>query len=458
MRAVVACVGLLASLCARPDAIDEVIHHAMTQAHIPGAAVAIVRDGKITRVSTYGIANNEYRVAVTPATAFQIASATKLYTSVLLMRLVEQHKLNLDDSVTQYIHDAPESWRDITVRHLATHTSGLGGMEINREVVATADAVKLAFAIKIAEKPGTRADYDSLDFTLLQFILEEISGKPFAQLLKEELLAPAGMSCTSFDNAEDYGPQRVADDVPNRAEYYRWMANFNQRRWFLYPKYAYAAGGAYSCIHDMAIFLAQIDSGTLLSTPSLSALQTPARLNDGSKGEFGIGWATGSYRGRRWVGHSGGPAFSDVKYFPDDHLGIIVFTNQQRLHPDIAALIADELITAPAGYTSGGLPDRDPGLTTRARKLLEGVAAGRIDGSLLASTQSADYIDDLNGVGPVWLGLFGPITKLMLVSDEITHGGARQRRYRVVFGRHVLAMNFMFDKTGKILEIDPAGD
>ena len=266
------------------------------------------------------------------------------------------------------------------------------------------------------------------------------------------------MSCTSFDNAVQYGPQRVADDVPNRAEYYRWMESFNQRRWFLYPKYAYAAGGAYSCIQDMATFLAQIDSGRLLSTVSLSTLQTPVRLNDGSKAEFGIGWATGSYRGRRWLGHSGGPAFSDVKYFPDEHLGIIVFTNQQRLHPDIASLIADELIAAPAGYTSGGLPDQAPALTTSVRKLLEGVAAGRIDGSLLASAQRAEYVDDLNGVGPAWLGLFGPITQIMLVSDVVSAGGGRQRRYRVIFGTHVLAIDFVFDKAGKILEIDEAGD
>ena len=64
---------------------------------------------------------------------------------------------------------------DITVRNLATHTLGLGGLMINPEVVATADAVKLAFSVKIAGKPGTRAQYDSFDFTLLQFILEEIA-------------------------------------------------------------------------------------------------------------------------------------------------------------------------------------------------------------------------------------------------------------------------------------------
>jgi CubicO group peptidase (beta-lactamase class C family) len=120
MRVIVACILSLVSLPARSDAVDNVIHDAMTQAHIPGAAVAIVRDGRITRISSYGIANSEYGIAAMPTTAFQIASATKLYTSVLLMRLVEQHKLNLEDSVGKYIHDAPASWKDITVRNLAT--------------------------------------------------------------------------------------------------------------------------------------------------------------------------------------------------------------------------------------------------------------------------------------------------------------------------------------------------
>ena len=446
------------SLDAQADRIDDLMGRVMRQAHIPGVSVAIVRDGKLVRATSYGVANLEYDVQVTPATPFQIASSSKMYTAALLMRMVEQHKLNLEDAVTKYIPDAPATWSGITVRDLATHTSGLASVQVDPNVVATEDVVRLAFKTKVIAKPGEQARYDSFDYTMLQYILEKISGKPFAQLMKDELFTPAGMGCSAFDNAEEHGPQRFAENIPGRAEYYRWVGTLNQRRWFLYTKYAYAAGGAYSCVQDMATFLAQIDSGKLLSASSLAVLETPTRLLDGSSAIYGIGWVVGSYRGHRWVGHSGGPAFSDVMYFPDDHLGIVVFTNQQKLHPELASLLADQLIAAPPGYTADGPPDKAPQLTATARKLLEGSANGAVDESLIAPAQREDYVGDLDDVGPAWFGLLGPISRMILASDTMSLEGNRTRRYRVVYGEHVQGITFTFDAVGRIVGLDPEGD
>lgn len=443
---------------AQADRIDDLLGRVMRQAHIPGVSMAIVRDGKIERTSSYGLANSEYDVPVTPTTPFQIASSTKMYTGVLLMRLVEQHKLNLEDVITKYIPDAPPAWSGITVRNVATHTSGLASIQLDPNIVNTLDAVRLAFKTQVIAKPGERARYDSFDFTILQYILEKISGKPFAQLMKDELFVPAGMTCSSFDNAEEHGPQRFADNIPGRAEYYRWVSTLNQRRWFLYTKYAYAAGGAYSCARDMATFLAQIDSGKLLSASSIAALHAPTKLLDGSFAIYGIGWVTGTYRGRRWVGHSGGPAFSDVMYFPDDHLGIIVFTNQQKLHPQLASLLADQFIAAPPDYTAAGLSDNAPALTAAARKLLEGTAKGALDESLIAPAQRENYVEDLNDVGPAWFGLLGPIAQMILASDAASPDGNRTRRYRVLYEQHIQGITFTFDATGKIIGLDPEGN
>ncbi len=455
-------VGVLAlssiSVHAQADRVDELMRRVMRQAHIPGVSVAIVREGKILRTSSYGVASSEYDVQARPTTPFQIASSTKMYTGALLMRMVEQHKLNLEDAVTKYIPDAPSTWSGITVRNLATHTSGLASVQVDPNLVATEDVVRLAFKTKVIGKPGEQAQYDSFDYTMLQYILEKISGKPFARLMKDELFTPAGMGCSAFDNAEEHGPQRFAEDIPGRAEYYRWVDTLNQRRWFLYTKYAYAAGGAYSCVQDMATFLAQIDSGKLLSASSVVALETPTKLLDGSSATYGVGWVVGSYRGHRWVGHSGGPAFSDVMYFPDDHLGIIVFTNQQKLHPEVASLLADQFIAAPPGYAAGGLPDNAPTLTAAARKLLEGTANGDVDESLIAPSKREDYVGDLNDVGPAWFGLLGPVTRMILASDTTSTEGNRTRRYRVLYGEHIQGIAFTFDAAGRIVGLDTGGD
>jgi CubicO group peptidase (beta-lactamase class C family) len=447
-----------ASVNARTDKIDRLMQHAMIQAHIPGAAVAIIRNGKVIRVSAYGTANTEYTIPVKAETPFQIASTGKMYTAVLLMRMVEEHKLKLDDLVTKYIPDAPATWRGITIRNLTSHASGLASVQVDPNVVATADVVHLAFKTPVIAQPGERAQYDSFDFTMLQYIMEKVSGKSFAQLTKDELFTPADMTCSAFDNAEEHGPQRFAVDIPGRAEYYRWLGKFNQRRWFLYTQYAYAAGGVYSCPADMATFLASIDSGKLLSSASLAEIETPARMRDGSSATYGVGWVVGHYRGHRWIGHSGGPAFSDVMYFPDDHLGIAVFTNQQKLHPILASLIADQFIPAPADYTSRSLPDNFPALTASARKLLEGTAIGALDASLIAPESRDAYVDDLNDIGPAWFGMFGPISRMILASDTTSAEGHRVRRYRVLYGEHVQGVTFTFDKNGKVVDIAMEGD
>ncbi len=448
----------LATAAARADTLDETMRHALQSAHIPGMAVAVVRNGKLVRTSSYGRASLEYNAPVKATTPFEIASAGKIYTAVLLMRLVDKHKIDLDAPVGRYVSGLPAQWQGITVRNLATHMSGLGEADIRPGTLDTLDAVKQAFAVKVVSPPGQRADYTGFDYTLLQLVLETVGGKPFAQLIHDEVVQPAGLQCTAFDNARDLGPQRVADPIPGRADYYRWVDGANQRRWFLYTKYAYAAGGIYACASDMARLLAKIDDGDLLSPASRRALETPTPLPGGGTSEFAVGWATGIYRGHRWVGHSGGPAFADVMYFPNDHVGVVVFTNQQKLSPRLAALVADPYIPAPRGYFDPHMTDEAPALTETARQVLAGVASGHAPADLFAPGVGHDFLDDLNDIGPVWAGLFGHLDRLILEQDARAADGSRTRHYRAVFGSHALGFDFGFDASGRVVSINSGGD
>jgi CubicO group peptidase (beta-lactamase class C family) len=457
-KIVACCFTVCLASRAAADPVDNLMVPMMARAHIPGAAVAVVRSGRIEKLSGYGLASTEYGAPVTPDTPFQIASSSKIYTAVLLMRLVDQHQLNLDDSVTKYVPDAPSAWRPITIRNLATHTSGLAPIDIKPDITYASNAVRQAFATKINSKPGEKADYEGFDYALLQSILEKVGGKPFAQLLHDEVYAPAGMTCTQFDMARDLGPQRVADTIPGRAEYYRWMGTENQRRWFMYSQYAYAAGGAYSCAKDMARLIIAAGSGTLLPAHLAAKLETPTLLSDGSKAQFGVGWAVGTYRGHRWAGHSGGPAFSDVMYFPDDKIGIIVFANQRNLAPRLASLIADQYIPAPRDYDVPHLNDSEPTLTNSAQQILEGAAKGHVEGGLFAKAARSDYVSDLDDLGPVWVGLFGPISRMVLIDDKVSDTATRSRRYRVFFGKHAAGFSFAFDRQGKVTDVNSDGD
>jgi CubicO group peptidase (beta-lactamase class C family) len=436
--------------------VDDLLARVARDGHIPGLAVAVLRDGAVVKSATYGQADIENGTQVSAATRFQIASATKLFTSTLLLRMVANGKIGLDDPVTRTVPGAPPAWRAIRVRDLAAHLSGLGSPNIGPEVVRTADAVSVLEKAKLAGPPGAAARYDSLDYTLLQLILERAGGEPFAALLHDRLLAPAGLTCTGFDDAERLGPQLRADPVPHRAEYYHWNGRVNQRSWFLYTQYAYAAGGAYSCVSDMARLLALADTGQLLPAPLLQQAWTPPVLKDGTAGEFGIGWVVKNYRGQRWVGHSGGPAFSDVMYFPALRLGIVVLTNQQRLYPQLASLVADQFIPAPAFYNDAGMKDAKPALTDRARRFLLGAAAGSVDSALLLPSIRKDAAEDWNGAGPGWLGLLGPLTRMVLVRESAGANGGTTRFYRVFYGAHAQGFRFAFDAAGAIEDADAA--
>jgi CubicO group peptidase (beta-lactamase class C family) len=442
------------SPCAPADAVVET---AMTRAHIPGVAVAIVRNGEIVCVRGYGQSNLEWPSPVSPDTVFQTASSTKLYTGALLMRLVQQGRLGLDEPVSNYVPDAPSAWRGLTIRHLATHTTGLAPQDVDPVLVSTEDAVRQAFSSPFLAEPGEVSRYGSWDFTILQYILEQISGKPFADLVASEMFEPLRMTSSRFDRALQVHAERFADVIPDRAEAYAWNGAANQRNWYLYPPYAYAAGGAYSSAKDLANFLIAVDGQTYLSAGSRGALWSPIRLDDGSPGEFGVGWVAGSYRGQRYGGHSGGPALADVLYFPDSRLGVAVLTNQKALAPVLASLIIDQIIAPPPGYFETDGPDDAPEHTIRARQLIEQMQQGAVAVELMAG-DSTEQAGNLSRWGAGWVALFPPLSGVQLVSDEAQDNGGRFRRYRFIFGDHLQVIGVLTDFEGRIAGLGPEGD
>jgi len=436
--------------------VDAVVETAMTKAHIPGAAVAIIRNGKITCLRGYGQSNLEWPSPVSPDTVFQTASSTKLYTGALLARLVQQGRLGLDEPVSAYIPDAPSAWRGLTIRQLATHTTGLAPQDVDPAIVSTEDAVRQAFSSPFIAGPGEVSRYGSWDFTILQHILEQVSGKSFGDLVASELFEPLRMTSSRFDQALQVHAERFADVIPERAEAYAWNGAANQRNWYLYPPYAYAAGGAYSSARDLANFLIAIDDQTYLNAESRRALWTPIRLADGSLGEFGVGWVAGAYRGQRYGGHSGGPALADVMYFPDSRLGVAVLTNQKALTPVLAGLIIDQVIAAPPGYFETAGPDNAPEHTARARRLIEQMQRGAVSAELMAGG-STEQAGELSRWGAGWVALFPPLSGVQLASDEAYDDG-RFRRYRFIFGDHLQIIGVLTDAEGRIAGLGPEGD
>jgi beta-lactamase family protein len=116
---------VLHATTAHADGIDDFLRAEMHQRRIPGLAPAVVRHGAVMKLDGYGPANLEHDVPVTPDTVFELASVTKPITAAAVMALVEDGKIHLDAPITTYLRGAPDTWRNVTTRHLLTHTSGL---------------------------------------------------------------------------------------------------------------------------------------------------------------------------------------------------------------------------------------------------------------------------------------------------------------------------------------------
>src|SRR5580765_5053721 len=152
-------------LCAFTSAqsIDENVDHyiqaEMAKRKIPGLALLVAKNGTIVRAQGYGFSNVELQVPVKPETIFQSGSMGKQFTATAVMMLVEEGKINLDERISKYLGEVPETWAYITVRHLLTHTSGLtdypDDFDFRRDYTED-ELLKLVENIPLAYPPGTK--------------------------------------------------------------------------------------------------------------------------------------------------------------------------------------------------------------------------------------------------------------------------------------------------------------
>src|SRR5947207_1461404 len=176
-------VCLFAFQCVAQDQatkVDAYVAAEQALQRIPGISVAVVKDGHIVLAKGYGLANVEHQVPVKPETIFQSGSVGKQFTATAVMMLVEEGKLRLDDPINKYLTNVPPSWANIKVRHLLTHTSGLGDytpdFDLRRDY--TEDVLlKRVTATPLAFQPGEKWSYSNLGYLTLGILIGKVTGE-----------------------------------------------------------------------------------------------------------------------------------------------------------------------------------------------------------------------------------------------------------------------------------------
>jgi CubicO group peptidase (beta-lactamase class C family) len=318
---------------------------------IPGVSLAVCRNGKIVTASGYGLANVELDVPVTPETIFQTGSVGKQFTSMAVMMLVEEGRIGLEDHLTKYIPESPAAWKDVTIRELLTHTSGIadyGGEEetmgkgvINFRKDYTEEELVQAFAkMPMDFRPGEKWSYSNTGYVLLGIVIHRVAGKFYGDFLQERIFQPLGMASTRIISE--------ADIVPHRSSGYRLVKGELKNQEWVSPTLNTTADGAlYTNVLDLAKWDAALYTTRLVKQTSLDAIWTPVKLNDGKTYPYGFGWDLAPKNGHRAVSHDGawqGFTMSISRYL-DDRLTVIVMTNldennarPEKIVEDVAAI------------------------------------------------------------------------------------------------------------------------
>jgi CubicO group peptidase (beta-lactamase class C family) len=331
----------------RADSVDDYLRSEMAKRHIPGASVAVIRDGKVLLARGYGQANVELSVPATTDSVFKLASLTKPFTATAIMMLVEEGKISLDGRIAEHLTNLPSQWSRVTVRQALSHTSGLvdylrvpgWSWRSSWRLDLTPDEfIKFASEASPSFAPGAEIKYSNTGFYLLGMLIEKVSGKTYGQFLAERIFQPLLMTATRRDT--------LTNIVPNRASGYVFSDGALRNAEYTSETWAYAEGGIISTISDLAKWDAALYTEKLVKRSSLEQMWTPARLNGGGPAiigdngagkpnYYGLGWYISQQRGRKIILHPGDkPGFSSTfTRFVDDKLTIVVLCNNSSGSP-----------------------------------------------------------------------------------------------------------------------------
>ncbi len=428
-----------------PEAsVDKFIKAQMERQKIPGVSLAVVKNGKPLMVKGYGLANVEHNVPVKPETIFQSGSVGKQFTSMAVMILVEEGKIELDEEISSYLGKVPKSWEKITVRHLLTHTGGLTDYTEDFDLRSDlTEEVLLAKAMRVptAFAPGEKWQYSNLGYMTLGVLIHKVSGKFYGDLLRERVFKPLGMTTARVISE--------ADIIPNRAMGYRLQDGELKHQEWVSPVFNTTADGAlYLTALDMIKWDEALTQGKLIKKESYEQMWTPVKLNNGQTQPYGFGWSLGNANGHKVIQHGGAwQGFkAHIARYTSDKLTVIVFANlAQANEGNIARGVA--AIYEP-GLTPKSIDDIEPEATAQFRGQLQKLSLGKLDFQLFTPELQKVFTERKDEF-VTFLTSLGEIKKFELLDRKNTPDGTAYR-YRVEFAGETAFLSVVKLTDGKI--------
>lgn len=311
---------------ASDEAVNKYLQCEMHRLNIPGLSVAIVENGKIIKAKGYGYSNIEVKSPATAETIYQSGSIGKQFTATLALILDEKGLIKLDDKISRYIKGTPPDWKDITIRHLLTHSSGLTRYQPEADLrldYADDYLIQKLMPYPLDFAPGTAFRYSNTGYQLLGFIMQKATGRPYGILLKDYIFNPLEMNTA-----------RIVGDrsniIPNRAAGYDPVDGKLKNEDFVSTTFNSTADGSlYLSVLDLAKWDAALYTTKLLTEENKKKLWLPVKLANGTTENYGLGFRIDSINGHPVVEHGGEVSgfTAYISRFLDDGLTVIILTN-----------------------------------------------------------------------------------------------------------------------------------
>ena len=286
-------------------------------------SVFVEKNGTILLNKGYGYRNAGDKVLNNEQSVFQLGSITKQFTSAIIMKLQEERKLSVKDKLSKYFPQYPKG-DSITIEQLLTHTSGIFNYTTDEnfmanEITRPANRERIMSLFKdkpLDFSPGTSWNYSNSGYSLLGYIIEAVTKRPYEQVVRNYIFDPLQMSHSGFDFTH-----------LNSKEKAKGYLKLNDRDTIIAPivdsSVSFSAGAIYSTTGDLYKWHQALEKNIILSKAQQEKAYTPVRNN------YGYGWGMDSIEGRRRVGHGGGihGFTTNISRVPEDDICVILLSN-----------------------------------------------------------------------------------------------------------------------------------
>lgn len=304
--------------------IDIYIAQVQKQYNIPGLALAVIKNGEVIHKKNYGLANIELSVPVTDKTLFPLFSTSKVISVIAIYQLIEQKKLSLDNYISDFLNDLPDSWKKVQIENLVTHSSGLPDI-VSYSSDKEEDAKQKVYKDSIKFAPNKRFDYNQTNYWLINRIFQKIVGKTLSKYILDTQFQSSLQSVAYEGNN-----MKLVNNLSYGYVYTPNNTQYLKRNWS-FPEYLYGASALNMTLNAFIEWNNKLDKNELISENTKKQLLTPFKYEE--QRDFTYGLDLIMLNGEATYGFSGGVSTAFRK-FKNKNLTIILLANGQFIPTD----------------------------------------------------------------------------------------------------------------------------